>query len=52
LLQILAALQAHPKNPHKEEAQCIINGMQDWESDGASGVFQNEDGNTLIAYFA
>jgi hypothetical protein len=48
----LASLQARPKNSHKEEAQRVIDEMQDWESDGGSGLFQDDDGNTLVAYFA
>jgi hypothetical protein len=35
---------------HKEEAQHVIDEMQAWESDGASGLFQNDDGNTLVVY--
>jgi len=48
----LSTLQARPKNAHKLQAQLQIDWMEDWESDGASGIFQDEDGNPLVAYFA
>jgi hypothetical protein len=48
----LQSLQARPKNAHKLQAQMEIEGMVDWESDGTSGLFQDEEGNPLVAYFA
>ncbi|KAG2109525.1 hypothetical protein DEU56DRAFT_920321 [Suillus clintonianus] len=49
----LQKLQSRTKNApkDKEKARAIIREMESWESDGASGVFQDEVGNTLVAYF-
>ncbi|KAG1766592.1 hypothetical protein EDD22DRAFT_950517 [Suillus occidentalis] len=47
----LSGLQACPKNRNKLKAQLQIDEMQDWESDGASGLFDDEEGNPLVAYF-
>lgn len=48
----LKALEKRKKNTAKDQAQAVMDEMVLWESDGASGVFQDEDGNTLVAYFA
>lgn len=49
----LRELQARTKNAPKDKrrAQEIMDEMKTWDSDGASGVFQDETGNTLVAYF-
>ncbi|KAG1771371.1 hypothetical protein EV702DRAFT_1048994 [Suillus placidus] len=50
----LKELQACTKNGVKDKKQAheVMDGMETWESDGASRIFQDELGNTLIAYFA
>lgn len=48
----LQSLQARHKNADKLQAQMQIEDMVHWESDGTSGVFQDEEGNPLVAYFA
>lgn len=48
----LGDLKARPKNDAKEIAQATMEAMESWESDGASGIFQDELGNPLLAYFA
>ncbi|KAG2038739.1 hypothetical protein BDR03DRAFT_1009490 [Suillus americanus] len=50
----LKKLQARTKNGAKDKARAqeVMDEMQTWESDGASGIFQDELGNTLVAYFA
>ncbi|KAG2062709.1 hypothetical protein BDR04DRAFT_1164748 [Suillus decipiens] len=48
----LEDLKARSKNNAKETAQATIDVMESWESDGASGIFQDELGKPLLAYFA
>jgi hypothetical protein len=49
----LEKLQSRTKNAPKDKAQAreMIKKMESWESDGASGIFEDEVGNTLVAYF-
>lgn len=49
----LCELKARPKNTAKDKARAqeVMEEMKSWESDGSSGVFQDELGNTLVAYF-
>ncbi|KAG1863909.1 hypothetical protein F4604DRAFT_1929031 [Suillus subluteus] len=49
----LKELQDRGKNGPKDKARAqeVMEEMETWESDGASGIFQDELGNTLIAYF-
>jgi len=49
----LNKLQACPKNAPKDkvQAQEVMEQMETWENNGASGVFQDEKGKTLVAYF-
>ncbi|KAG1721947.1 uncharacterized protein EDB91DRAFT_1256291 [Suillus paluster] len=49
----LEDLQTRTKNAPKDKAlaQKIMDEMRTWESDGASGIFEDELGNTLVAYF-
>jgi hypothetical protein len=49
----LDKLQVRPKNAPKDKvrAQEVMELMETWESDGASGIFQDEKGRTLVAYF-
>ncbi|KAG0693692.1 hypothetical protein DFH29DRAFT_1007023 [Suillus ampliporus] len=49
----LEELRTRTKNAPKDKAraQKIMEEMKTWESDGASGIFEDELGNTLVAYF-
>jgi hypothetical protein len=49
----LKKLQSRMKNILKDKAQVqeIINKIELCESNGASGIFEDEVGNTLVTYF-